>query len=405
MILFSSFIYSQEDLTKSSEFLKSYTPPNFAFKYWRLSPNIRKSGSKTEDFERSQFNIGVNNNFLFYQQADKMNTRLSVNTNNNYRKGKANDVANGNDNFVSINGFVDFQNDLYFREKLFLGTGLIQNGFFVREIIDDWESSSENNLFLDLGIGFGRPYDVTGAWRAQTFFNDLECNGLAVDHSYLTELSDLLTLQRNRRIMDSRLLRIQNQTDLYNFLIDNNITEFSPLSVSVINDSYRFETFTTRRRGLRLFGGLRPGVISEGMRTESSRENENRYYLSPIIELAYYLPISEDWQLNTQTVGVYKSLVNQDDFSNYEIGSSVSLSWLPNQRIRSTTSLNYLGRWQDDFKFRSVGLSYALEYYFSPRFVGSFSATVEQVWSQFFALDPNKDLSHRIAGGFNYFIF
>jgi len=253
IMFFALNLHSQQDLTSSSDygdqFLKEYRPPNFTFTSWRLSPNIRESGTDASSLKRSLFNLRVVNDIYFNQQRDKSNTEITVFFINELRSAKVNDVKNGNDNFynnnTSINGFRDF----FIKDKFFLSAGLGERFVFNRELIDDWRSNSSNQIFANLGLGLGRVFEVTNAWQAQTIFNDLECNGIAVDRSYMKDLADLLTVQRNTRIFDTRLARIKFQTALYNFMQDNGVADFNPFTAAVINDSYSFETFRTRKSG------------------------------------------------------------------------------------------------------------------------------------------------------------
>ena len=403
-ILFSINTYSQTDLTTPDDFLKDYRPPNFTFKSWIFWPDFRESSSKSDNFNRSQVNLRLRNNFLLMQQKDRSTSELRIGLENEIRSGKVDTIKNGNDNYFDTDLNVTGSRDFYLKEKIFLGAGTDTRYGFRRQIIDDWTANVGTDVSINLGIGFGRVFSVMNAWRATSLFNDLECNGIAVDRSYLRELSDLLTMQNNRRILDGRLARIQNQQELFSFLQENNIAEFTPFSVPIINDSYRFETFRPRLSGFRLYAGVRPGLVFNNTKTEQTETKEEHYYLLPFANLNYHLPINEDWQLDVLTSFNYKNLLNDDVYFDIRPFANVSVSWMPNLRIRSTASITYNGAYRDLRSFTSINLGYQLNYYFSPRMLLDFSAIVGKRWQDANGIQINP-IEQRVTFGINYFIF
>lgn len=403
-VFFSINANSQTDELNPKTFLKDYRPPNFTYKIWSFSPDLRESSSNSDNFKKSQFNARLINNFNLRQQKDNSNTTLNISTNNEFRRGNVNDIKNGNDNFFHNNITAQANRDLFFNDKFLIGIGTNYQGQFERELIEEWDAETENDLSINLSLGFGRIFGVTDAWRATSLYNDLECNGIAADQSYLKELSDLLTMQNNRRIFDSRLARIQNRTELYTFIQENEITEFTPFSVSVINDSYRFETFRQRLSGYRFALGIQPGIVTETIKDSSNKMASNWKYILPVASFNYHLPVNEDWQLDILSSFQYKNLLSEEIYENTVSNVSVSIAWMPNARIRSSSSLVYRGSDGEDVNFNSISLGYQFNYYFSPRMVANASAVIGKTWSELNG-QQNNDLSQRITIGFNYLIF
>jgi len=404
LMFFFSNAYSQENLTTSKDFLKNYRSPNFNYTFWRLSPNIRESSIDATNFKRSQFNLGLSNYINFRQQKDKSNTTIIIDSDNDLSKGNNDGVQVSNNNFYSSFTTINGVHDYFIKDKFFLSAGIESRIDFDRKLIDEWRSTNENRTWLDLGVGYGRVFSVTNAWRAQSIFNDLECNGIAVDRSHLKDLADLLTNQRNTRVFDPRLARIQFQTELYSFIQDRGVAEFNPFTAAVINDTYVYEDFRTRRSGYRVYAGLRPGSNSSINKTIDSETKMSNLFLEPIVQFDYYLPISEDWQFDVESNINFRSLINRDVSKNLSSNVNVSLAWIPNRRIRSTTSLRYQGSYEDLFEFTDISLGYQLNYYFSPRTSILFSAILNSRWTEL-NLEKSTDLSQRISLGLNYQIF
>ncbi len=409
VLLFSNNCLSQEGLTTpidSSDFLKNYIPPNYTYTIWSLQPDILSSSTVSEDFNRNSFSSGVRTNFSFREQQDKSDTYLFATLDENFRTGKTQDLQNPNENFFDHRMFVNGQRDFFFKDKFFVGIGADYVGQLDRDLIEDWNSSIRNDGSIDLGVGYGRIYTVTTAWTATSIFNDLEGYGVEVDRSYAKELADLIRTQSRTRIFDNRLMQIQNRTELFTFLDANNIATLTPLTAAVIDDTFGNETFRGRQSGYRFFGGLRPSVNSFTTRSSTEEDNSRDFELIPIVEFDYNLPISEDWQFDVNTSIALRSLTGDAIDKNTRSSASVSLAWLPTQRVRSALSAFYSGTYnvnEDISDFTSVSLGYALRYYFNPRLTLDFNASISNIWTKNIFFESST-FGHRISLGFNYAI-
>lgn len=409
VILISSISYGQSDNNNESpdksitDFIRDYQPPNYSYTRLSLSPSFGESSNNTNLLSKSQFNLNLTSFLDFRQQRDKSNTTVRGFLDERFQKGQTDDIQTGGTNFIKHSLQLVGQHDYYFKEKLFLGIGVETYGNAVRSLIDDWDFDQSNNSSIVLGVGFGRPFTVNRAWMANSIFNDLECNGIAVDRSHVQGFADLLAMQQNRRIFDNRLDGIKRQTEVFNFLQENEVAEFTPFSAAVIGDSYGFENFRDRQSGYRLYGGVKPGVDFDVFRTEDNESKTTEYSIVPFIQFDYFLPISEDWQFDASTFFSAKSLLNEDVFNRSQARAQLSLAWLPNFRIRSSLNLLYAGNFSEVYNFNGVNLGYSLDYYFSPRLVANFDAVVGKNWSGI----PNEiqeSFSQRITFGINYFL-
>ena len=392
-----------ESLQSSKEFLRNYRPPNYRFTSLLIKPAFSESSNVTETLSRSSMDIMFDSRLIFRQLRDKSTTNFQVNLDESFRKRIINDIKNANDNFYNHDIYAYGQHDYYLKEKLFLGTGVSYSGDFERSLVEDWTIDQSNGASLLLGVGFGRIFSVNRAWMAQSLLNDLECNGIAVDRSQLTDLSDLLVMQQNRRIFDSRLNRIKRRTELHTFIRDNQIAEFSPLSAALLEDTFRFENFRNRLTGFRLYVGFSPSVRNTKERVIDDEQKNTSYSINPFLDFDYHLPISEDWQFDVFNSLYSADLLTENGERFLSVRSSFSLAWLPNLRIRSSLTLNYRGSFSENNIYNGLNLGYNLNYYFSPRMVGNFEAIIGNNWSETLN-QVQTDFSQRISFGLSYYL-
>lgn len=410
VILFSINSYSQEELTTpidSPDFLKDYIPPNYTYTIWTLNPDLIQSSSLSDDFDRTLFSLDLRSDFSIRQQQDKSDTYLFISLDEEFRSGKTQDLQNPNENFFDHRLFINGQRDFFMKDKFFVGIGVDYFGQVDRDLVEDWTSSIRNNTGVDLAIGYGRAYDITTAWTATSIFNDLEGYGVAVDRSYAKELADLIRTQSRTRIFDNRLMAIQNRTELFSFLDNNNIAALTPLTAALIDDTFGNETFRGRQSGYRIAGGIRPDINFFTSRTELDESNSTDFSLLPFVTFDYYIPINEDWQFDLETRFQFLSLVGDELDKNTVANVAASLAWIPTRRVRSTVSAFFTNtdNVNENFTdFTSVSLGYALRYYFNPRLTLDFNASISNIWTNSAIFGGDSTFGNRITLGFNYAI-
>ena len=405
--LFFNTVSGQTDSTNDTvtDFLRNYRSPNYTYMFLRLDPSISQSSNLSDDLKRYQVNLQARVNFNVNTLKDKSNTNLSISTFDRFQRGVVNDIKTQSDNFLKHQLWSQGTKDFYLSGDAFVGVGFNYNGRAEKTLIDDWSSLSENDLSIPLGFGFGRPFAIHQAWKATTLFNDLECNGIAVERSLAKELADLFTVQNFTRFFDSRLGRIQNRTEVFSFLQENGITEFNPFSAAVIEDSFRYETFRTRLSGFRIFGGIAPGVKTNRTKSNAFDTSNRAFYLSPFLQFDYHLPINEDWQFDLNSKVEYENniseeIINRNQTTGYFVAN---LAWVPNYRIRTALQLNYSTSLSENFNFHGVDLGYRVDYYISPAVSVNLNMTFRKQWQEVFTV-KNENFSNNFSTGFSYFI-
>ena len=401
-LAFANQLNGQIDSTSfSSDFLRNYIPPNFKYHTLFLNPSLRESVVRSETLDRNRFSSSVLGTYLFAMQEDRADTELSAFINSGFVSDERNEVRNDNDNIFSINLSSTANRYFYLSGKAFfsLGAELNTNSRFF--YLTENTNSFLHSFALPLALGFGRPYQVSDAWRAMTMFNDLECYGIAADRSRTKEVADLMSEQRNTRFLDNRLGRIENRANLLNFLNDNEIVNLSALSSSVIHDSHRFEFFFTRLSGFRIQGGVRPRLanIKRGNGVEYS--SESGLSLSPFFSFEYYLPISDNWQLDINNFVLFMD----EELSNlgyFQTRNTVKLNWLPNLRTRAQAEISYNGfENQLEFKSHELGLNLTFQYYFSPALTWTASTIFLQDWRELVGV-KSQIFEQVFSAGFSY---
>lgn len=390
-------------LTSDKDFLKDYVPPNYEFQLLSINPSFRESISRSENYDRDRIAGSFYGNYNYRAQKDKSDTDIRVFLRTDLVSDKVNDNKNDNDNFFDIvlDSYGDYYHYLSGEAFASVGYQLESSNRFLYLADDD--NSSKQTLSIPISIGFGRPYNVSHAWSAMSLFNDLECYGIAGDRNSTKEVSDLIVTQANTRFRDNRLGRIQNRAELIEYLDANDIVDMTAMSTSVIHDTRRFETYRQRLSGFRINGGVIPKIttINRG-NGNASPQNDRDFGLDPFINIDYFLPISEDWQLDAGTYVVYESTFFAEDLAELKTSTFASLAWLPNLRTNASTQLNFT-TFNNDLgtSANSLSLNFEFGYYVSPQIRWYTGVYFSKIWRDVAGTDADT-FSQVFSGGLTY---
>lgn len=155
-------------------------------------------------------------------------------------------------------------------------------------------------MSVPLSIGFGRRFNVGDAWTAYNILEDVSLQGIEVDKSMTKEFADQIYLLNRRRFKDFRLNAINRKTKLGEFIVANDVFDFNPHSSALFNDSFDYDAWINRYRGLRSEIGVKPGIIAYSSIQNGERESTNSFNLIPFANIQYHLPINFKWQFDTQ---------------------------------------------------------------------------------------------------------
>ncbi len=401
-LAFANLLNGQIDSTSfSSDFLRNYIPPNYKYHTLLINPSLRESVVRSPTLDRNRFSSTLFGSYILAMQEDRADTELNAFISSGFVSDERNEVRNNNDNTFSISLRSEANRYFYLSGEAFvsLGAEINSNNRFL--YLAENTNSFLNSLALPIAIGFGRPYQVSDAWRAMTVFNDLECYGIAADRSQTKEVADLMSEQRNTRFLDNRLGRIENRANLINFLHDNEIVNLSALSSSVIHDSHRFEFFFTRLSGFRIQGGVRPRLANIKRGDGVDYFTESGLSLSPFFSFEYYLPISENWQLDINNFVLFMD-EELGDQGFFQTSNTVKVNWLPNLRTRAQAELFYNG-FDNGVEFQSheLGLNFTFQYYLSPSVTWTASTIFLQDWRELVGV-KSQIFEQVFSAGFSY---
>jgi len=220
-------------------------------------------------------------------------------------------------------------------------------------------------------------------------------------------VADLISTQRNTQFLDGRLGRIQNRAELLDYLNDNNIVNLSALSSAVIHDSYRFENFQFRLSGFRIRGGIIPSLVSFNYGDNSIIPgNDTDLTLDPFASFDYYLPISEDFQLDINLFFRYRDqpYLESNEENIFSTNNQVTFSWLPNRRTRLGTNLRFNTSGNDfTYSIQSLQLNLTFDYYVSPAVQWNTRVYFNKEWRDLLGIESTL-FDQSISIGLSYFI-
>ena len=407
-ISFSTQLYSQDSLEikANTDFLRDYIPPNYNFQLLSLSPSFRESISRSDNLDRDRFAASLFGYYRFLSQKDKSDTDLDITVRSNFISDEKNDVKTDNDNYFEFKVSSDADKYFYLSGKAFVSVGYdLESSNRILYRTENFNSNFQE-LKIPISIGFGRPFRVNDAWSAMTLFNDLECYGIASDRTRYKEVADVISVQRNTRFMDRRLGRIQNRTKLIEYLDNNDIVDFTPLSSAVLHDNFNFENFRTRFSGFRINGGVIPRLAtrSTGDGTTTST-TENFFELDPFINFQYFLPIAEDWQFDIYSFTTYESTVFVEDFNAIKSVNIFTLTWLPNARTNASTEFRFDSYNNEvSVKTNAISLGFNLSYYVSPAIRWNTQIYFSNNWQEISNV-KSSSFTQVFSGGLTYLIF
>lgn len=256
--------------------------------------------------------------------------------------------------------------------------GLVEYGYDKRKTIDTGITS----VFVDelfsielapsIGFGKGRLEPVSDVAMAMFILKDAEDLGLdlsMVTTADIYAFARLMAEVSNRRIFDSRRMRIAELRDLYSFMLSKDwVIREDPGFFTVLTDNWNFTNVFSRLSGKRWTYLLQPQFIytrqnpnfnqdEPGERTESS--------LSLIVDYRKYQPLNlyhDHWHAHTAT---FKIAHHESDlvlfsplgtYGQFSLENEIGRSWFPNNRtsILGSIHLDYsYYRFFDDLLFQN----------------------------------------------------
>ena len=359
---------------------------NFRLDTFRLPDINRKalvgSGSLSGQYRgienRAQFNTDLSrSSFIPNLDLDYdhlINTRAlqierSIDLNQSFSSIHEKQINNDELSKTSFNSFVAYSaTTRKYKALKFFQTGL--SGSFSydydRERITEatlvsLTKDKDFSLHLNPAIGFGhgRLEPVSTLAMAMFILKDAEELGLdltSVTTEDIYSFASLMTQVSNRRIFDSRRMRIAELRDLYAFMLTQGwVLQNDPGYFTVLTDNWFYAPFFLRQSGRRLtylfqpeflFSHTEPGFFAE----DAVRSHE--YAVNFIVDYRKYQPVDlyfDTWHSHTATLRIADSETNSQfstppsDYAQLKLENRLGQSWFPSTRtsILGGVFLNY----------------------------------------------------------------
>lgn len=363
--------------------LQSYRPPDFTFKSLVVYPDLKQTFTNAQDFKRTTFKMGAIGNYLVQKMEGKNTSEFNVLIDTDYSYSKLGDSTAVPNNLFSTTVNADYSLDHYFQEPAFVRFGVKYRSNVNRIKGVNENSSWSNNLTVPFGFGYGRPFDITDAWLAETIVEDLERNGFDVNRQNLQSLADTIYLTKRKRVKDPRLQYIEQLNTIYEHFEAERLKDLTPIAAALIYDSFRFEAFIRRQSGWRVYAGIAPGLIWD---TNSSLDPVWEYELGleSFLAFDYYLPINKDWQVDSEFLATMRSAALANNNVALDIDWYSTVGWYVSQRTFLFASIlfDYLDNLNEinPIKTVGVGTGVSLQYYFSPSLALQTSTYFRNTW-------------------------
>jgi len=251
IIFITTNLISQISDYKISEYLY----PNVKRTYLRISPDIGFNDSRNElrddrlDIFTRLYSLYTNR---YYNEKIQMINEGTFSGDYRLREEDGSDIDRQRD----LNGRYEGNIYYYFKKKWFVG-GDVQIRFQNEKSIEPNAELRRNVLwtYLEPKFGLGRLELVTDMWHAGSILEILEKEGLllkSLNRADINDFAKIVSKAKNNRNLDLRFENIEELELLYNYLIENGISENSPRVAFLLRDAYVFEAFVVREHGKRV---------------------------------------------------------------------------------------------------------------------------------------------------------
>lgn len=375
-LIFNFTIKAQEDST----FLQNYTPPNYTFQSLEFAPNIHQSYGKSSGLDRRIFEFELDSRYRLEKFNEKNTTSIFLVFDNALNFNTTNEIKSPVSNFYSHQTRFDIEHDHFLSGQMFFGLGA-DIDLRINQSYQESSNPYSTRITIPLGFGFGRVYNVSGAWHAATIMEDAQAAGISVDDSDLRSFADTLVALQFRRIFDNRLRDIERHAQVLGYLEDKAGVQLDPFASALIIDSYRYERFTTRRRGFRLFAGPAFELTGDS-RIESGIRNWVGFYnLFPMLRFEYYKPVNKNFQISIELESEFKTQL-EGGGQNIGVSLDTGLGWFVSRRVNFyiNPSVNFLRNMNSfaDSTVLGMAIGSGFNYYVSPQFILSGSLLLQR---------------------------
>lgn len=219
-------------------------------------------------------------------------------------------------------------------------------------------NSFEFTINLPLGIGSGRIETVSDMAMALFLLKDaiqVGTDPTLITPEQVNDFASRMVTLRNERVFDTRVKRMHELRELYNFMLENNWTVANdPGFFTVLTDNWLYNINPARFSGRRWTYGLTPKyryVTSSGVvnGTPSGNVHSNRFGGELSVDFEKYKPVNVHHDIFrthrigmgvTRTVSSSELSSSSDNVISGEFTTAFGHQWIPNSRTRVSASVS-----------------------------------------------------------------
>lgn len=198
---------------------------------------------------------------------------------------------------------------------------------------------------VEMRLGKGRINPIDEIFTAAFIVDEIKSEGIDIasfDQKTLFEFGQLLVLMRNRRILDSRRLKVRQFLELSKF-IDGHIStdeESKAMVSAIIMDNLFFANNPSRFSGHRISFGINP---SGTYTNRQILQNLSRLSIQSSINFDYNKVISRYFNFDAYStiMGGKKTNNNSKSELIYAANTKLGLSYYPNSRTNMSTAIEF----------------------------------------------------------------
>lgn len=303
----------------------------------------------TRNFNYNEVNKYLSNSFNLYMRQNNY-TNLEKKQSSHSHNLRTNYFSNSNNsNSISFSPLTQNTERHYYTPNMFYEvnySGTINSSYIFNNqsnTRDDFEATLGSSVGIRFGKGRINPIDEV--FTAAFIIDEIKNEGIDVsgfDQEMLFEFGQLLVLMRNRRILDSRRLKVRQFLELSKFM-DAHIStdeESKAMVSAIIMDNLFFANNPSRYSGYRVSVGIEPSGIYY---TNKKNQTPNRLSFTSSADFEYNKVISRYFNFNAYTkLEVYK--IKSDVIkSDIEFGTSANLgiSYYPISRTNMSAAIAF----------------------------------------------------------------
>ena len=323
--------------------------------------NTRSNGSSNQSLTTSQFSPQVSLFYNRYINRENLQAFYAASTSPDlHMQNSGNEFSDVSNKSTSLRPDIHFTGErLSYRGSNFTRLGVEADINYIQDYETNTEAGLESKFrshdldtYLEIPVGFGtgRLEVVSDMAMALFLLNDAMYAGIdpfTISPDQVNAFASKMVTLRNERVFDTRVKRIHELRELYNFMKENNWTiAEDPGFFTILTDNWLYNTNVNRLAGRRWSYAFVPSYQYSAGKSKVNEadpitSNINTFGGVISVEFAKYKPVNvhrDIIRIHTVHVGatheIFHSVFGESITDNLEAGilSSIGRQWIPNSR-------------------------------------------------------------------------